>query len=87
MSNHTPGPWVAKTIDHGVRIEPSIAWMGFGSAHPRETHVANANLIAAAPDLLSALKAAKAFIEIYKADFSDTILATIQSAINKANTP
>ena len=55
-ANHTPsGPeWAAQDVGHGIRIG-DIAWVGFGSAYPKETHKANARLIAAAPDLLEAL--------------------------------
>ena len=69
MSEHTPGPWTAFIGDdkntvavqvkhprHGGTID-LIQWMGFdNSAIPYEQHVANANLIAAAPELLEALK-------------------------------
>lgn len=56
MSKHTKGEWEAREDGHGCRIEPSIAWIGYGSAHPKAEHEANARLIAAAPDLLTALK-------------------------------
>lgn len=67
---YTPGPWKSVVLRDGARIEAdgsSIAWIG-----PDDTRecadgrivevmtkraVANANLIAAAPDLLAALRA------------------------------
>lgn len=62
MSTHTPGPWQA-TTGHLVRVmagADSVAGIHkigrFTGGHdPRET-IANAHLIAAAPDLLEALK-------------------------------
>lgn len=70
MSNHTPGPWIAEESQgHGVSVssEPvdiSVAWcgtnlmVGMGGVYkitPEEAE-ANARLIAAAPELLYALK-------------------------------
>lgn len=55
-AQHTEGPWVIGDAGYGANIEPSIAWIGFGSAHPTAEHKANARLIAAAPDLLATLK-------------------------------
>ena len=72
---HTPGPWSAfisrrsKTVSvdigpvpHGRR--PNVVnWMGFDSCDlPLNQQIANARLIAAAPELLSALVAARAEI-------------------------
>jgi hypothetical protein len=54
-AQHTEGPWAIVDKGYGVNIEPSIAWIGFGSAHSTTEHKANARLIAAAPDLLEAL--------------------------------
>ena len=62
MSKHTPGPWVT---GNGTRAETSvyaeikdifvkIAWCDATLGYPH--CVANARLIAAAPDLLDALK-------------------------------
>lgn len=68
-ARHTPGPWKSTVLRDGARIESdgaSVAWVG-----PDDTRecadgrivevmtkraVANAHLIAAAPDLLDALK-------------------------------
>lgn len=46
----TPGTWSLNHESYGVHIEPSIAWIGFGTAHTETEHKANAALIAAAPD-------------------------------------
>ena len=55
MSKHTPGPWVTNgTAVNASRIRITQQWLGVLS---KEELDANANLIAAAPDLLEALKA------------------------------
>ena len=71
MSKHTPGPWTAKVItnSHGGWKEPtqdiSISHEGqliatydtsYYEYGPDEENLANASLIAAAPDLLEALE-------------------------------
>ena len=68
-ASHTPGPWslsasfdsVERRVQHGDN--PPLVWgiaSGINSAHPdympREEQIANARLIAAAPELLEALK-------------------------------
>lgn len=65
MASHTPAPWTAKRDRRRTapwRIEDSdgmiaevLAIGSFGIARPDETE-ANANLIAAAPDMLAALR-------------------------------
>jgi hypothetical protein len=60
---HTPPPWEAFCSGHGSNIEPSIAWIGYGTAHSNKEHKANARLISAAPDMLSALRKAKAWMD------------------------
>lgn len=55
MSAHTTGPWSISCVGYGASIEPSIAWVGYGSSYPKEENKANAKLISAAPDLLEAL--------------------------------
>lgn len=65
MSKHTPGPW-----DYGWKIQPNgcptvghkglmVCMVAHSAKDPdqKETALANANLIAAAPDLLAALVA------------------------------
>ena len=65
-AQHTEGPWTISDKGYGANIEPSIAWIGFGSAHPTAERKANARLIAAAPDLLAILK------ELAETDISRT---------------
>ena len=59
---HTPGPWELIELGYGISVG-NVAWIGFGTAHSREEHAANARLIAAAPELLKELKAIVAGIE------------------------
>ncbi len=69
MAGHTPGPWVANDEGHGgyaIRPEKSgylLAWLSrqtftYGEYSDVAAHLkANAHLIAAAPELLDALRA------------------------------
>lgn len=76
MSKHTPGPWKCRADNTGVDVSGSdgfmlarIAWFDEAGdpAGDNDPAVANANLIAAAPDMLAALKpfaaAHAAFVE------------------------
>ena len=65
-AQHTEGPWAIADKGYGANIEPSIAWIGFGSTHSTAEHKANARLIAAAPGLLATLK------ELAETDISRT---------------
>jgi len=67
MSKHTPGPWMAREPNgpgNGWRVGP--AWLG--EAPSSNETSANANLIAAAPDLLAACEA---FVEAEHAAILD----------------
>lgn len=55
----TPGTWSLNHESYGVHIEPSIAWIGFGTAHIETEHKANAALISAAPEMYEALEFSK----------------------------
>jgi hypothetical protein len=96
-SRHTPGPWKVSgcrmarkgfenpMIECGETHEPLIAEL-LGQDRAWETKIANARLIAAAPELLEACKAAVTQFEA-NADyaFSDReVIKAIQSAIAKA---
>lgn len=69
MSKHTPGPWTVQEREHSFRVVDSRAlkfdnsrlcdvqhWAGATRGPDREEARANARLIAAAPELLEALK-------------------------------
>mgnify|MGYP001613073707 CR=1 FL=1 len=81
--NHTPGPWkiVEGTICLHVESEDrsfSTGCLCFRDADPW----ANARLIAAAPELLGALKALRAQVPPYS--LGSSILARVDEALFKA---
>lgn len=87
MSKHTPGPWVFQAHDHwlpAVVIGESVWHAGLvtGRERPGE-HEANARLIAAAPDLLAALKALLPWVAAPPSDSAEAWRAA-QAAIAKA---
>ena len=80
MSKHTPGPWQIMTagsferygIDGGHRNNRvSIIVMGQDDEDTGIEKIEDARLIAAAPDLLEALKQAATFIDGFGVDTSD----------------
>jgi len=87
MSGHTPGPWYVAQNDemfhiigpakncnrNGIENEWDVALVedDFTDARPREERAANARLIAAAPDLLAALKSMVACVEIIGSPVGD----------------
>jgi hypothetical protein len=53
----TTGPWeIDERFPGSYGIEPNVAWLGASSSHRPGENLANARLIAAAPDLLEALE-------------------------------
>ena len=64
MNKHTPGPWVADeyrgiiTSANGIRIAELRSWgkLSIGP-HGEEEFMSNARLIAAAPEMLDAIRA------------------------------
>ena len=82
MSNHTPGPWQVSLLDKYPN-EAFVNWPnGFASVNgSRAGREANARLIAAAPDLLAALR------ECLTCEFAVTdkaVIAKAKSAIARA---
>ncbi len=63
MSDHTPGPWVAVARTNAYIDIEAPSQHGYSARNVASTsltnHVANARLIAAAPDLLEALQSAE----------------------------
>jgi hypothetical protein len=59
--SHTPGPWsIEPCVAKGAWIAgPTKEWAALACGNTDETARANAKLIAAAPDMLDALKRAK----------------------------
>jgi hypothetical protein len=79
---HTPGPWGYQALggnhDFAVYSESD----GKDLALVRHFHEANAQLIAAAPDLLAAAQEALAYL--YNKGIPDLETRTVQSKLNKA---
>ena len=61
MAEHTPGPWSALRCEHGWHIGPQPAGVcsisDNSGGERRDQQEANARLIAAAPEMLEALRA------------------------------
>lgn len=94
---HTPGPWVSDNtgnysrrwvIRHNGLVVAEIRYSALDRTN--EDAYANADLIAAAPDLLDALRLALPYIEkAYECSFpdyieNDYVLDTVRAAIAKA---
>lgn len=93
-AKHSPGPWSVYTSPDGSKLvgigdsnAEGVADCGFGIWRGGDAEaIANARLIAAAPDLLEALKEARTQLEQYEAvetgeDYCDL---QINAAISKA---
>lgn len=74
---HTPGPWevaIPGEVDEHYAVLDGFGHTASVYGHPEETSaaLANARLIAAAPDLLAALRAVNAeLIELYERAYPD----------------
>ena len=85
----TPGPWTLFSVNRTLAIHkgpnPVVAWAGFDSADvgPHGVNVANARLIAAAPDLADTLEALLHVIGGASGPFGGTIAAA-RDALKKA---
>lgn len=64
MTKHTPGPWAFKPHEMGTFVRCEKGYIISGPVNERPGHEANARLIAAAPELLEALKVAEQFMAI-----------------------
>jgi len=103
MSKHTPGPWNTDEKDHddpyqdirvvGSRRNICLVWMDDAPVKDyNDEQQANARLIAAAPDLLEALKSIlpfipkTSFIDGGAAKYSENVIAAdkVRAAITKA---
>lgn len=90
---HTPGPWSLKvagvflSVESPDKFNPVILWPGFDNCdRPAQENLANARLIAAAPELLAACQLVSLWmLGGQPGPHSDSIvLAKVQSAIRKA---
>lgn len=95
MSKHTPGPWVADIVTvYGGEFadilakkgrERPIAEISVNSKDPfTEEDRANAALIAAAPDLLAAVRHALAYMESRGTFDTKEVAAPLRAALKKA---
>lgn len=101
MSKHTPGPWVVDfsrdsngvvDCDDAVAIctsdDHNLDVCAVWNDIPEGSYEANANLIAAAPELLAALHEALPFVNdddgAYKNGYAKKVEQRILAAINKA---
>jgi hypothetical protein len=77
MSTYTPGPW---TVDRAAITENRAIWgpdgICVGIAWHYRNAEANANLMAAAPDLLAALRSLLRFCELHE---QEAIVAAVPS--------
>jgi len=101
-TTHTPGPWTVQTLGEKINGYPDwnsycirhlnqnvhIATVGHVDRYYEQQNEANARLIAAAPDLLAALKKSVQFVAKYANDHDSKIafrmLAQMHAAIDKA---
>jgi hypothetical protein len=83
MEKHTPGPWKVTQHDMGAFIRCPADYIIAGPVDTRRGHEANARLIAAAPELLEALRE---FVEAFEGCYADGEPAMIKAkaAIAKA---
>ena len=88
MGRHTPGPWrigdAGMTV-YGPKVDGEFPRMLAGSSEsmPREERRANARLIAAAPELLEALKDALSQIGYLRGRLSDKERRFVAPTTNK----
>lgn len=97
MTNHTPGPWendggLVAGRESRERFQPGTSVDIFdASDYPNELHeemLATAALIAAAPDLLAALKAILPWHDSHPAEATDNpLINQCRAAIAKATQP
>lgn len=90
---HTPGPWVAR-VTNNVGRQWANVWTGNGdilvaecgsSSLSRAGNIANANLIAAAPELLSLLQDwVMSFADCIEGGEADPLVSATRAAIAKA---
>lgn len=87
--SHTPGPWrvgqMADSVvaEDGTNLARSIGPYSRGGGAPHDERAANAKLIAAAPDLLAACRAAVASGGLEGANLTNA-LSRCRAAVEKA---
>jgi hypothetical protein len=94
MLNHTTGPWnVSEAVEEihddyysiaNLAEMEIVAYVGDGSSGYSPQRESNARLIAAAPDLLAALRATLALLTDPDAESADRVTDTVREAIARA---
>lgn len=84
-TKHTPGPWHYAECQMGTPfVDTESVGDLFAAALPLDEQIANAHLIAAAPDLLEALEAAHGWLVLVGTDHLEPVRARCRAAIAKA---
>ena len=87
-STHTPGPWgLSKTewASHAVLADDDVeVCFVCAGEHDAETELANARLIAAAPDMLAALRAMVTAEKYGTTATHDSAMMAVRDALAKA---
>ena len=78
---HTPGPWEIRDYELGLK---AISAPNITHYLATEIDAADARLIAAAPELLAALKVVREYMDHAADQFSDEDIFQIRAAIAKA---
>ena len=99
MSNHTPGPWRVFEVPEFKRSDPAKVGVGrddgadiahcsgFDSQRSKEEELANARLIAAAPELLAACERALNWLSSYPGGCAMSAYLQARAAVDKATKP
>lgn len=84
-TKHTPGPWTLDLTGKGLRGADGHAVFDDYADRSNAETLANARLIASAPDLLAALESARDWI-VYNDESGDPpdILSELEAALRKA---
>lgn len=98
-NKHTPGPWKVWTARRSKDIEiqhngkvPIVKWSGFDESFRKHSeHLANARLLAASPELLTACEEALEWLRHHGGDALPknepglmALIANLEAAIDKA---
>jgi len=86
-TNYTPAPWYVLSegvTDAAIGYRAIIDADGYTVCNPSPMGEANARLIAAAPELLEALKVAESELRYHAATRNSEALTIVRAAIQKA---
>lgn len=85
MSKHTPGPWTqGKTTPQNVSAGSALICRTFARSRASDEDIANARLIAAAPDLLTMLTEAHEIIDSWGYEETAEVTARMRALIERA---